>query len=150
MVLSFLSAHAISKKKKWTCRIDSNQYNSEGKRYGRNPEEEPECLYLGGKDWDVQKRTDHGVNHGSSGSVMLSFCRRTLATIPSDLVNHVYDGSCGNHRRLIELPRTKSQVEKRCHMPYRVTFHRTRHDEAPMVHNKLEKKKGVLWVHVAS
>jgi len=71
----------------------------------------------------MQKRMDHGVNHGSSGTVMLSFCQRTLATVPSDLVNHVYDGPCGNRRHLIELPRSKSQVEKRSHMLYQVTFH---------------------------
>jgi hypothetical protein len=58
----------------------------------------------------MQKRTDHGVNHGSSETVMLSFCRRTLAIVPSDLVNHVYDAHAAI---LIELPRAKSQVEKR-------------------------------------
>src|SRR6266849_591285 len=90
----------------------------------------------------MQKRTDHGVNHGSSGTVILSFCQRTLATVPSDLVNHDYDGLCGNRMHLIELPRMKSQVEKRRYMLYRVTFHGIRHNEAPMVHNELEKKKG--------
>jgi hypothetical protein len=92
----------------------------------------------------MQKRTDHGVNHGSSETVMLSFCRRTLAIVPSDLVNHVYDGSCGNRRHLIELPRSKSQVEKRSYMPYQVTFHGIGQDEAPIVHNELEKKRGVV------
>jgi hypothetical protein len=98
----------------------------------------------------VQKRTDHGVNHGSSGTVMLSFCLRTVATVPSDLVNHVYDGSCGNRRHLIELLRTKSRVEKRSQILYPVAFHGIRHDEAPIAHNELEKKKGELCVHVAS
>jgi hypothetical protein len=91
----------------------------------------------------MQKRTDHGVNHGSSGTVMLSFCRRALATVPSDLVNHVYDGSCGNRRHLIELPRAKSLVEKRSCMLYQVTFHGIGH-KAPIVHDELEKKRGVV------
>jgi hypothetical protein len=92
----------------------------------------------------MQDRTDHGVNHGSSGTLMLSFCRRTLATIPSDLVNRVYDGSCGNRRHLIELSRSKSQVEKRSCMLYQVTFHGIGHNEAAIVHNELEMKRGVV------
>jgi hypothetical protein len=90
----------------------------------------------------MQKRTDHGVNHRSSGTMMLSFCRRKLAIVPSDLINH--DGSSGNRRHLIELPRSKSHVEKRRYMLYQVTFHGIGHDEAPIVHNELEKKRGVV------
>jgi hypothetical protein len=45
---------------------------------------------------------------------------------------------------LIELPRAKSQVEKRSYRLYQVTFHGIGHDEAPIVHNELEKKRGVV------
>ena len=61
---------------------------------------------------------------------MLSFCRRTLATVSSDLVNHVYDGSCGYRRHLIELPRAKSLMEKKSHMLYQVTIHGIGHNGA--------------------
>jgi hypothetical protein len=45
---------------------------------------------------------------------------------------------------LIELPRAKSQVEKRSYRLYQVTFHGIGHDEAPIVHNELEKKMVVV------
>jgi hypothetical protein len=92
----------------------------------------------------MEKRMDHGLNRGSSRTVILSFCQRTLATVSSYPVNHVYDGLCGNRRHLIELPRAKSQVEKRGCMLYQVTFHGFGHGEAPIVHNKLEKKRRLV------
>lgn len=60
---------------------------------GRDPKV-PECHRTTRRsEGRAEKRADHvEVNHGSSGIVVLSFCRGTFAAVPSDLVNHVDDG----------------------------------------------------------
>jgi hypothetical protein len=79
---------------------------------------------------------------GNNDAVVLS---AYVSHRPTDLVNHaIYGGSCANRRHLIELPRAKSQVEKRSCMLYQVTINGIVGQRDPDSAQLTGKERGVV------